>query len=62
MDTTSKAGIKNKTASQTTNYNPWNFLFNSRSRTESEISNSSTDSYQTCKFSNIFIIIQALLF
>lgn len=43
MDPSNKS-VKNQTASQIANYNPWNLLFNARRRTESENSGTSTSS------------------
>ncbi|CAH0727439.1 unnamed protein product, partial [Brenthis ino] len=48
MDSSNKAVVKNQTALQIANYNPWNLLFSPRRRTESENSGTSTTSnYQT---------------
>lgn len=50
MDHSTKSDAKTEKATQIGNYNPWNLLFNSRRRTDSEnsaTSNSSTD--QTSK-------------
>ncbi|CAH2236346.1 jg10727 [Pararge aegeria aegeria] len=50
MDHNNKSGAKTQNTTQIGNYNPWNLLFNSRRRTESEnsaSSNSSTDQTST---------------
>lgn len=44
MDSTRKTDSKNQNRTQNASYNPWNLLFNSRNRSESESSASSTNS------------------
>lgn len=62
MDSSNKAVVKNQTALQIANYNPWNLLFSPRRRTESENSGTSTtNNYQTSKFT-FYIITLSLLF
>lgn len=47
MDSNGKSASKDRNTTQNTSYNPWNLLFSTRTRTESEnsvTSNSSTSS------------------
>ncbi|KPJ08693.1 hypothetical protein RR48_06181 [Papilio machaon] len=53
MDSTRKTDSKNQNRSQNTSYNPWNLLFNSRNRSESESSASSTNS-ENCQTGSQF--------
>lgn len=56
MDPSNKTSAKNQNTNQVANYSPWNLLFSTRPRTESETSSSSTSSgYQAGKkFTSIF--------
>lgn len=55
MNSDNKNASKSQNNSQYTSYNPWNLLFTSRSRSDSENSASSTSSqtYQTGKLNKI---------